>query len=35
MNRRELITGAVTSVAAYGLLQAHALHAAAPFLADE
>lgn len=35
MNRRELVTGAVTTVAAYGLLQTHAVHAAAPFLADE
>ncbi len=35
MNRRELITGAVTTVAACGLLQAHAVHAAAPLLADE
>ena len=35
MNRRELITGAVTTVAACGLLQAHAVHVAAPFLAEE
>jgi beta-lactamase class A len=35
MNRRELVTGAVTTVAAYGLLQTHTVHAAAPFLADE
>jgi beta-lactamase class A len=35
MNRREVVTGVVATVATFGLLKANAVHAAAPFLAEE
>ena len=35
MNRRELVTGVAATVATFGLLQAKAVKAAPPFLAEE
>ena len=35
MNRREMVTGVAATIATFGLLKTKAVHAAAPFLAEE